>query len=490
MPDESKINRSAESKNSFRKVPVLIHVFNITASVLLWPILFIGGVNKGILIGAVIILCCCAVYYTVYYYFRNSENAMSLFFSFSLCIFIYIIFAESIFSIQNLTGLNFCRQLELSSRLQKYAVRKLKTQLKDEIFIGSDSYPIFYRRQPGSIHRRRLADNTNYEAIVDETGYLNLNRGAYNAAKSIDIFVSGDSVMQGVGMPSCLEQVKAILPFSLWNLSTGSYDSYQKAMALTIYALPKHPKLVVLEFFSGNDICEANEDDVVKSNPSCRFETRFSPVERELLFARSVKYMDIINNESQHQGETNFLTPIRINNLTLALTRNIIKSIKGLFGYEKGYWARKIRERNYDFFAPANYYFVKPEKYDEWMNFGIENTLNNYKMLLRAARAVKHPPRIAIMYNPSSYEIYRGILTEPEKQSDHRAAMQFNALRAFAKDNSIIFIDLLPAFRRKIDKKPPVMLYDIYDLIHWSPQGTKIAAEVIAEELKTILTSK
>ena len=119
-----------------------------------------------------------------------------------------------------------------------------------------------YNLKPGSIYTETYdcdECNQRYEVVADETGYLNRQIGLVKNADRIDLFLAGDSVMQGMGVPGVLEFVKDRIPGTMWNLSMAGYGPRQKVNAAMTYALPKKPRWLILEFFSGNDVTDAIE---------------------------------------------------------------------------------------------------------------------------------------------------------------------------------------------------------------------------------------
>ena len=104
------------------------------------------------------------------------------------------------------------------------------------------------------------------------------------------MFLAGASVMEGVGMPGVVEELNATLPVSVFSLSTGSYSPRQKADALRIFGIPKHPKWLVAEFHGGTDASAIIEDDICRAlvrNYECRSDFPFiaSALSRDARYA-------------------------------------------------------------------------------------------------------------------------------------------------------------------------------------------------------------
>ena len=107
---------------------------------------------------------------------------------------------------------------------------------------------MFYRRQPGSVYRERY-DYRNfgneYEVLADVEGFRNADLELYNREPTIDMFIVGDSVMEGVGTPGVVEEIRSMLPVKIYSLATGSYSPRQKVAALRMFGLPKRPSRII-----------------------------------------------------------------------------------------------------------------------------------------------------------------------------------------------------------------------------------------------------
>jgi hypothetical protein len=180
--------------------------------------------------------------------------------------------------------------------------------------------------RPGSTYRKTFDCETcgdPYEIVADETGYLNRQLDLMQSREQIDLFLAGDSVMQGFGMPSVLEWVRTQIPLSMWNLSIAGYGARQKISALITYALPKQPKWLLVEFYAGNDLPEAIRDEACDSlgDFGCRYN---KPILRRELSQHPV-YRTIFQLPT---GVLTGLAEVSTENLTLATTRYLIDTLK------------------------------------------------------------------------------------------------------------------------------------------------------------------
>jgi hypothetical protein len=465
-----------------RAPPRLLHVVNVLGGLALWALILLAALEPGNKWKTALLLSGAGIYFAVYARFRARPQLASFYFSIAVALGMYAILAESLFALESILGSSLSRSLDLSLRLRKEANARVTGDARRDTFEQYGDDPLFYRRVPGSKHRARYEGRGAwYEVAVDETGYLNLDRGAYLAAATLDLFLAGDSVLQGVGGPSCVEHLKERLSATVWNLSTGSYGPRQKSEALRRFALPKRPKWIVLEFYAGNDASEANEDEILAAN-GIAYEGRFAIKDMQSLFAASERYAPIVCGRRLGRLER-----LRRDNLTLALTTRLLhretavscpRSPPELEGpSSRGSEIRRVA-------APAYSHFeIYDDRYLAWIRRGLDSTGQSYRALLAAVGREEAPPRVLLMYNPSSYEIYRSEELRSEAWNQ-RAQLQRGTLRAFAADNDIAFLDLTPAFASRV-ADGEVSLYGREDSIHWSPEGTGLAAEIVLQALRT-----
>src|SRR5262249_17023888 len=157
----------------------------------------------------------------------------------------------------------------------------------------------------------------------DETGYLNQPHDPMPHPQHIDMFLAGDSVLQGMGVPSVVEWMRQRLPLHMWNLSIQGYGPRQKINALLTYALPQSPQWLVVEFFAGNDLPESIRDDVCQQGSD--FRCRYYNPEVERRFAHHPLYatiFDVGTDVWAHVAEYS------LENLTLATTRYLLDELK------------------------------------------------------------------------------------------------------------------------------------------------------------------
>jgi hypothetical protein len=349
--------------------------------------------------------------------------------------------------------------------------------------------------QPGSTYEVAYdcaMCNAPYKAVVDETGYLNQPRGFWASHDQIDLFLAGDSVLQGLGVPSVMELLRDQLPITMWSLSIAGYGPRQKVSALIAYALPKRPQWLIVEFYAGNDVADAIWSDVCEGMHT--FLCMWSIPERRHRLSRHPIYSWLFD-QSANISET--FRYYAAQNFTLTTTRYLIETLKGtikhgLIAGPAGDVPRS--EAASKGFHPAQPAFplategigIPPGKALEFVTVGTAVAYRSYEHLVATLAQLEHPPTVVLLYNPSPYELYRDILMDRNAAFDQVTVSQLEAQRSFAQQHGWRFLDLTVPLRQELQVSR-AWLYGRYDQSHWSPQGTAIVAAVLRDALLAVI---
>lgn len=425
-------------------------------------------------LGGVLAVACAAYLYA----FRRSPPALLLAGSLLLCIGLFSIFAENLLAVERALGFRISNKLELSPRLVRWASQHAREPANTWEQFGAD--PMFYTRRPGSFYRDRY-DYRNYGeeyvGLVDSRGYLDSEPNFYQSHSAIDVLFSGGSVLEGVGMAGVITDLRPLFPGTIYSLSMGSYGPRQKVEALKTFGLPKQPKWLTVEFNARNDASGAIEDEVCRASGQdylCLFE--FPSIARAL--SDDARYRSF--------GEFGDFSPlmrtvrqIRSDSLTLALARGIAVNIRSLLGGASGQHVVRFGGEALAF--PGSSHFpLYPDRRLDWIRIGLELTLQAYADL--AANARKAKANVMVIYNPTSYEIYRDVLPaeEVDPAADAVSDLQRTTLARYAQDNGFVFCDLTDAFRVQT-RGGARGLFGHNDGTHWTQQGRRLAAQLIMQ---------
>jgi hypothetical protein len=478
-----------------KEIPPLIHVVNVVALLLAGLILLLTAVAYTY---QVVVLVPVLVLLVVYWRFRTNPRVAAGYFGISLGLIGWILICEHIVTIDNVFGSQISKHLNLGLRLQSYVADTLRTPGRLYLEPCCDD-PLTWHYRPGSTYRKSFDCTTRrtqacgepYETVVDETGYLNRPAGLWQRHERIDLFLAGDSVLQGFGVPSVVEWIRPQLPLRLWNVSMAGYSARQKVNALLTYALPKQPTWLLVEFWSGNDLKEeiTNEACDGQGDFRCRY---YWPELRRRLFRHPI-YQTIF--EEVRTDVFARFEEAAAENLTLATTRYLIDTMKGALKESlkaKGDRSSATLDAAHTFYntnviaPPGGFFAVREGQWHVYLHTAMRVTEHHYERLEAALEGTAPKPTVILLYNPAPYEVYRGMWTDPIPEADQVSAFQRAALSAFAHAHGWRFLDLTDPLRQAVQARQ-AWLYGRNDKGHWSPQGTAIVADVLSRELRTVI---
>jgi len=406
---------------------------------------------------------------------------------------LWILMCENIVTVDNLFKTRITSQLALGLRLLVQATDHLTTATVPRLRQACCNDPLNFHLKAGADYQETYdceTCNEPYRTVVDETGYLNGPRGLYESSSSIELFMTGDSLMQGIGMPSVVEAVRDRVPVKMWNLSISSYGPRQKVDALLTYALAKHPRWIIVEFYSANDPMDALEDEVCRSTKD--FRCTMSAAELRYRFLQHPTYRRLVVAPDYAFAPFERYAEVI---WTLAVSRHVADAgkgaIKGLLqggasrSAPSGGEGKPLEASDVSHPSEANV-AVRSDRLLDWARAGIELGHQDYQRLETKLRDRPDKPRVVLLYTPSAYEVYRGILFEPSRAFDEVATFQMDTQRAFAAEHGWTFIDLTEPIRARVSANK-IWIYGRYDRSHWSQSGTQIVADALAEQLLRLI---
>jgi hypothetical protein len=296
-------------------------------------------------------------------------------------------------------------------------------------------------------------------------------------------------VLQGIGVPSVFDSVRARTPLKIWNLSLRGYGPREKVNALLTYALPKRPRWLIVDFYSANDPTDCMDDEACEKFRDYRCKFSRPELRRQLL--EHPIYSELVNPEPNQFPVFDF-DYYAENSLTLAVTRHVTDRIKSQLkqGFSREPYQNDDsgpEQRAVDIAHPGQANVpVRSGRLKDWVKAGVELSHKNYERLAAEIAQSEHKPSVILLYNPSAYEIYRDILAKPNPVYDELGAFQLSAQRDFAKRHGWTFMDLTEPLRSKL-KSTQAWIYGRHDGAHWSRAGTIIVADVLATELLAVM---
>src|SRR5262245_9855287 len=481
------------------------HVINVCALLLGGALLLLTAVQRT---AELIVLIPALALLTLYWHFRARPIVVALAFGTAMALFLWILVCENIVRLDRVLGTRISTRLQLSPPLARYVQSSLLTEDRRELEPCCND-PLMWRYRPGSRYRATFdcpTCNPPHEAIVDQTGYLNQASCPPQCYPQIDVFVAGDSVLQGMGVPSVVEELRSHIPLRFWNLSLQAYGPRQKIDALLTWAVPHTPRWLVVEFYAGNDVAEAIRDDVCQPGAdfTCRYDR--TAVERRLAQHPLYASMFAVRNDLWTR-----MADYATKNLTLAVTRHMFDAMKAALKQPRKTLGVAVARPATKAASPSLARKLPPSvtqiAIDPWLALGasppaalregeepayvragLTVTQREYERLTTALAQRVTPPAVILLYNPAPYEVYRLLGMELNPRAEQLYPVQRQALRVFAHKHGWYFLDLTEPLRR-IVQRSNVWLYGEYDQSHWSREGTAIVAEVLTTELSTILRS-
>jgi hypothetical protein len=466
----------------------ILHMVNMGALLLASSILLLTAVVRTY---QLVVLLPVMALIVVYWYLRSNPRVVAAYFGLSMALLGWVIICENIVTIDNTLGSQISRSLRLDLRLQSYVDATLRTRERKYLVLCCDDL-LTWHYQPGSFYRESFDCPTcyaPYEIQVDETGYLNRQADFRYCNQPIDLFLAGDSVLQGVGMPSVLEWLRTQMPLRMWNLSIQAYSPRQKVSSLIAFALPKQPRWLIIEFYAGNDLAEEIRNDVCESTGD--FRCRYNEPEVLRRLAQDPIYSALFEVDTESGNIFARFADIATHNLTLATTKYLIKAMKGLIR-ATGNVPRLSPDgegEGYDITATvAGFPFkVRQGQRLAYLKTGMELAQSSYKRLVAELEGLEHRPTVILLYHPTPYEIYRGKWVDPNPEADQSSAFLQDALRRFTHAHDWAFMDLTKPLQQAVRARN-LWLYGQFDKTHLSPQGTQVFAAVLAAELLKIIT--
>lgn len=242
-------------------LPLPIHIVNLSALLLGGVLLLLTAVTRTY---QLLVLLPVLGLLVAYWRLRRHPEVVAGFFGMALALLGWVLLCEHIVLLDTVLGTQISRHLRVGVRLATEVLRRLPAAEQSDNVACCDDLLMWHYR-PGSRYRTTFdcpTCNAPYDVTADETGYLNPAFGRIHPQAQSEMFVAGDSVLQGMGVPSVVELLRPQLPLRLWNLSIRAYGPRQKITAVLTYALPTSPTWLLVEFYAGNDLPEAIRDDV------------------------------------------------------------------------------------------------------------------------------------------------------------------------------------------------------------------------------------
>jgi lysophospholipase L1-like esterase len=329
-----------------------------------------------------------------------------------------------------------------------------------------------------------------YPIRTDAEGFRNEKVRA-----SIDIAALGDSFTDGTASPREViwpSRLEKITGRTVQNYGTSGFGPQQELYALEDYALRHHPRIVVLAFFAGNDLLDAEAFD--------RWEhTDLRPDE-----GRS----GWVITDSFCRYETLFLWTVA--QVAFDLVRHDVEAVDapGAIGavstarFHEGLFSVPVQNRTLNFaFLPPYLQNLREGRAQIAASRGWALACDSLEKMKAACGA--QGAQFVVMLIPSKPQVYWPLCERAftrdqllkaisflgqwdpkplatETVSENRLALN-GLLRDFCGDAQIPFLDLTPALEREVEQGRQVYFPDDP---HWNAKGHDVAAHELARFLE------
>lgn len=296
-----------------------------------------------------------------------------------------------------------------------------------------------------------------YDVRLDRHGFRN-DRDLSTA----DVAVVGDSFVDTVETPSdrlMTTVLGQLTESTVANLGRGGYGPQQTLIVLRRYALPLNPKVIVWAFYEGNDLHDVvTYDRLLSALRSGELDVQPSAYERS--FARSAlgALYQLLDG----------CTPAWPNVAT------------GVF--------RNAAGRN----VQMHFLMLGPPENDRWSPEH-ESALGRVREALQHAHELTRSRGIALVvaFIPMSFRVYGDAVQCADDSNCAGWALNDLPQRLEAVigqiSDEIRYVDLTPRFVAEAKRRR--LLY-LPDDTHWTVDGHRLAAEVIAEALEGVLRKR
>jgi lysophospholipase L1-like esterase len=322
--------------------------------------------------------------------------------------------------------------------------------------------------EPGIVRRVRM----------DDAGFCNPEVDAYAAAK-LDVAALGDSltfcttVRPEDTWPSVLQRRTGLRTYNFGVPARGPYEYLQ---ILKTFALPKSPRVVVLDVYEGNDLRDAHRHHAARKDP------RLSEVETLCPFRSSTVCDTLLAARHGAVGRHSYA----INLLTAAPWFASAAARKGRidFRYDLVFADGTVEPFNTENADRDEIAFARA-LFDGSIGLDLfDDALRTYVDL-----AAKHRFVPVVVYTPSAYTAYGARVRFHDPTVEPAVRFYSDAQRRYfaakAEELGYRYLDLTPALQTAADRLGRDGLLYFRTNVHLTQKGHEVVAEEVAKLLRT-----
>ena len=358
----------------------------------------------------------------------------------------------------------------------------------------------------GDIIRMGFVPPVMSERRVHRYGFRSDREGFRNAATrdAIDIAALGDSFTDALTMAEDAAwpaQLERRLGLAVQNYGTAGFGPQQERLVLQDFALTHHPRVVVLAFFAGNDIRDAERFEEFEHGDHTLAQPTLGWPIRDVVIRADTWYLTSALQAAARAATVNGATPAASDDEVVA--RSSAPSFPGgTPRFDRGVFSVTINGRALRFaFMPPYLNLLRFSEDDFSARRGWALTLENIRVMQRASRAAG--ARFVLMFIPFKSQVYLPLLERtfsserlagalhvslgdsaavPDVARFSRNRLAQNGLmRRFCDQAGIPFLDLTAALQERVEGGENMYFPDDS---HLNEAGEALTAATLAEFLR------
>ena len=339
--------------------------------------------------------------------------------------------------------------------------------------------------------------------VTDASGF----RNSESESTTTVVAALGDSFTDGMTLPAELTwpaRLARLLGVSVRNYGTAGFGPGQELLVLKEHVQARRPRLVVVGFFAGNDLLDAERFESFERDGHS-----LSSPARGWRFKDEIARFDQLYLMSLYEGASGVLGDLERKPAEASPARSIedysgdsTVSTTTRAGFDRGLFSVPVAGRALQFaFLPPYLNSLKLSRAELEASRGWELTRRSYEEMARLVRA--QGGELVVLFIPSKPQVYLPLLEAslpaaelrralrlcladqpqpPELEVVLRNRLALNGLmRDFCEERGIAFLDLTAALQSEVRAG-----HNVYfpDDSHWNAAGHAVAARVLARRLK------
>ena len=340
--------------------------------------------------------------------------------------------------------------------------------------------------------------------VTDALGF----RNPESEPTATDVAALGDSFTDAMTLPAELTwpaRLARLLGVSVRNYGTAGFGPGQELLVLKEHVRPRHPRRVVVGFFAGNDLLDAERFESFQ-----RDGRSFASPARGWRFKDEIARFDRLYLMSSYEGASGLLAALEHQPAEGSPSRSVedysgedpTASTTARPGYDRGLFTVRVADRVLQFaFLPPYLNSLKLPRAELEASRGWQLTRRSYEEMARLVTA--QGGELVVLFIPSKPQVYLPLLEASLPPAELRRALRLcladqpqppelevvlrnrlalnDLMREFCAERGIVFLDLTAQLESEVRAG-----HNVYfpDDSHWNAAGHAVAAQALARRLR------